>query len=76
MNENFEIDIDLRPLYKAELPILTKLLDIVGGMSTDLEGLVEGFGQREVLHNPQSDQMVEATYSTVTRLVKLAENLG
>ena len=44
MNENFEIDADLRPLYKAELPILTKLLDIVGGISTDLEGLVEEFG--------------------------------
>ena len=69
----------MRPLYKAELPILVKLLDIVSGAKseeTHWKSLVAEFGKRGVFHCPERDEMVAPTYTTVTRLVELAEKLG
>ena len=77
--QNFDVEIDLRPLYKAELPILVKLLDFVSGVKAEeaeWSGLMSVFGKREVYHSVEKDEMVATTYTTVTRLVQLAEKLG
>lgn len=79
MKTSSYVEIDLRPLYKAELPILMRLLDFLSGVRCEdahWTSLVSDFGQREVFLNPDTDEMVNSKYTTVTRLVKLAEKLG
>ena len=69
--------LDLTPLHQGELPVLQKFLSVVSDLEDQSlwDSMLDEFGKYKVL-NLKLGGFINYSYSTVTRMIKVLDNLG